>query len=131
MTTTLWTTQGDVQKVLEELRIQRGEFSLAMLYNEDGLSSTGWNLIIAARWADALGRAEATGVVVRALSEGLGPENKHAISRVTVLPTTDRFVREVTSTYQIASPGAGQWISNASVAGVPMGAYFVFYSRPD
>lgn len=131
MTTTIWTTQGDVQRVLEGLRIQHGEFSLAMLYNEDGISSTGWNLIIAAHWADALGRAEATGVVVNALSEGLGLENKHAISRVTVLPTTDHFVREVTSTYQIASPGAGQWITNASVAGVPMGAYFVFYSRPD
>jgi hypothetical protein len=131
MTTTIWTTSGDVQKVLEALRIQHGDFRLAMLYNEDGVSSSGWNLIIASQWADALGKAAATGVVVNALSEGLGFENKHAISRVTVLPTTDPFVREVTSTYQIASPGASQWITNASVAGVPMGAYFVFYSRPD
>jgi hypothetical protein len=130
MTTTIWTTPGDVQKVVETLR-QRGEFSLAMLYNEDGLSSTGWNFIVAAPWTDALGRAEATGVVVRALSEGLGLENKHAISRVTVLSTKDPFVRDITLLYQITSPGAGQWIQNISAAGIPVHTAFVFYSRAD
>lgn len=131
MTTTIWTTPGDVQKVVEALRLQRGEFSLAMLYNEEGVSSTGWNLIVAAPWADDLGRAKATEVVVRALSEGLGLENKHAISRVTVLPTTDRFVRAMTRVYRIASPGAGQWVQNISAAGIPIGAGFIFYAQAD
>jgi len=131
MPTTIWTTPGDVQKVVEALRSQRGEFSLAMLYNEDGLSSTGWNLIVSAPWTDALGLAEATGVIVRALSEGLGLENKLAISRVTVLPTNDRFVRELVSLYQISSPSSGQWVQNISVAGIPIGAAFIFYSHAD
>jgi len=100
-----------------------------MLYNEDGPSSTGWNLIAAAQWTDALGMATATEVIVRALSEGLSFENKHAISRVTVLPTTDPFVREVTSLYPVGSPGAGQWVQNTSAAGIPIGGGYIFYSR--
>jgi len=131
MPTTIWTTPGDVQKVVETLRSQRGEFSLAMLYNEDAASSTGWNLIVSAPWTDALGLPEATGIVVRALSEGLSLENKHAISRVTVLPTNDRFVREIASLYQISSPSSGQWVQNTSAAGIPIGAAFIFYSRTD
>src|SRR5271156_5381578 len=128
MASLTWTTPGEVQKVVEALRVQRGEFSLAMLYNEDGLALTGWNLIVAAPWTDRLGRADATGVVTQALSEGLGLENKRAISRVTVLPTNDRFVREITSIYRVTSPGAGQWIRNTSADGVPIGAGFIFHA---
>lgn len=129
MASYIWTTQGDVQKVVETLRVQRGEMSLAMLYSEDGPSETGWNLIISAPWADGLGRAEATGVVTRALSEGLGLENKPAISRVTILPTKDPFVREVTSFYRIPSPGPGQWVRNTSAAGITIGTGFIFFSQ--
>ncbi len=128
---TIWTTSGDVQKVVETLREQRGKFSLAMLYNEDGPSTTGWNLIVAAPWTDKLGRAEATAVVTHALNEGLGLENKQTISRVTVLPTSDRFVREITSIFSVSSPGSGQWIHNQSAAGIPIGAAFIFYSQAD
>lgn len=132
MTTYIQTTEPDVRKVVEALRLQHGEFSLAMLSSEDGLSpTTGWNLIIAAPWADALGRAEATGVVTRALSEGLGLENKHAISRVTILPAKDRFVREITSVYRITSPRDRQWVRNISAAGIPIDTAFIFYSRAD
>jgi hypothetical protein len=130
MPTTIWTTPGDVQKVVEALRA-RGEFSLAMLYNEDGASPTGWNLIVSAPWTDALGLPEATGVIVRALSEGLGLENKYSISRVTVLPTKDPFVRAITESYPVSSPRERQWIRDVSLAGIPIGAAFIFYSRLD
>jgi|SRR5579863_5206144 len=131
MANVISTTVPDVQKVVEALKHQHGEFSLAMLYKEDGLSETGWNLIVASPWADRLGRAEATRAVTRALSEGLNLENKQAISRITILPTKDRFVAEITARYQVASPGAGQWIQNASAAGIPIGTAFIFYSRAD
>lgn len=122
------TLVDDVQKVVERLREERGTLVLAMLYaREQG--DTGWNFIVSSRWADELGRAEATGVVTRALSEGLGLENKPAISRVTILPTKDPFVREITSFYQIASPGAGQWVRNTSAAGITIGTGFIFFSQ--
>jgi len=130
MTTYAETTQPDVQRVVETLRTQYGEFSLAMLYSDDGLSPAGgWNLIVAAPWTDALGKAEATGVVVRALSKGLSLENKHAISRVTVLPTREPFVRDLTFLYRITSPGSGQWVQNISAGGIPIDAAYIFYSR--
>lgn len=129
MSTYIETTVSDVHKVLELLQLQHGKFALAMLYSRDEPSETGWNLIIAAPWADHLSRADATGVVVDALSAHLGMENKHAISRVTILPVGDDFVREMTSFFQVASPGAAHPVHNVSAAGVPIGAGYVFYSQ--
>lgn len=122
------TLADDVQSAIDSLRVQRGEFSLAMLYN-DGLATTGWNVIIAAPWADKLGRAEGIRVVTRSLSEHLGLENKQAVSRITVLPTKDAFVEAITSVYQVNSPGARQWIQNAVAAGIPIGVAYILYSR--
>lgn len=85
--------------------------------------------ILAAAWAEKLGWAEAIDVVTRALSEELGPENKLLVSRVTVLPTDDQFVREITSMYQVASPGAEQWVTGISVAGIPIGVGYILYSQ--
>jgi hypothetical protein len=122
------TLSDEVQSAIDNLREERGEFSLAMLYN-DGIATTGWNVIIAARWADELGRAEAIRVVIQALSERLGEGNKQAISRITVLPTNDAFVEAVTSVYQVNSPGARQWLQNVVVAGIPIGLANILYSR--
>ena len=123
------TLTTDVQKVLEQLSVEHGTFSLAMLYKRDDTSETGWNLIIASSWADRMGKAEATHRVVEALSDGLGLENKRSISRVTVLPGKDAFVRGITSSYQIATPGTGQWVRNIAEAGVPIGTGYIFYSQ--
>lgn len=123
------TLVDDVQKVVEELRAEHGEFVLAMLYARNESADSGWNLIVSARWTDQIDTSEATRLVIQALSNGLGFENKRSISRVTVLPTSDSFVREIVSFYQVASPGAGQWIRNISVDGVPIGNGFLFYSR--
>lgn len=122
------TLADEVQSAIEALREERGDFSLAMLYN-DGLATTGWNVIIAAPWAEKLGRAEAIRVVTQALSERLGVENKHAVSRVTVLPTNDPFVEAITSVYNVNSPGARQLIQNAAAAGIPIGVAYILYSR--
>jgi len=129
MATYIETTVSDVQKVLELLQAQHGKFALAMLYSRDEPSETGWNLIVAAPWADRLSKADATGIVVDALSVHLGMENKRAISRVTVLPVREDFVREMTSFFQVASPGAAHPVHNVSAAGIPIGAGYVFYSQ--
>lgn len=122
------TLSDEVQSAIDNLREEKGEFALAMLYN-DGLATTGWNVIVAARWADNLGRAEAIRVVIQALRERLGEGNKQAISRITVLPTNDAFVEAITSVYQINSPGARQWVQNIVVAGIPIGVAYILYSR--
>jgi hypothetical protein len=121
------TFRPDIQRVVGRLVKQHGGLTLAMLYKRN--DESGWNLIVSAPWTDKLGRAQAIDVVTRTLSEELSFENKQIISRVTVLPTKDLFVREITSIYQVASPGAEQWVTNISVAGIPIGVGHIFYSR--
>jgi hypothetical protein len=123
------TFTGDLQKVLKRLQIEQGKFSLAMTYKRDDMSEGGWNLIIAAPWADRLGKEEATRIVAHALSDGLGTENKQAVTRVTVLPTQDEFVRAMTSLYRISKSGPPLAIQNSTVAGVSIGTAFLFYSQ--
>lgn len=123
------TFRPDLQRVLQRLTAEQGGLSLAMLYKRSDVSENAWNFIVAAPWTDRLGRAQATGVVARTLGDELGLENKQMISRVTILPTKDPFVREITSLYQVASPGAEQWVTNISAAGIPIGMGYIFYSR--
>lgn len=122
------TLADEVQSAIDTLREANGELSLAVLYN-DGIAMTGWNVIIAARWAERLGKAEATRVVSQALSEHLGLGNQQAISRITILPTRDPFVEAITSVYQVSSPGARQLIQNVVAAGIPIGVAYILYSR--
>ena len=63
-----------------------------MLYTANSLTaSSSWNLIVSAPWTDAMGKVETTHLIAHALHDGLDPDNQSAISRVTVLKTTDPF----------------------------------------
>lgn len=100
-----------------------------MLYKRNDTPETGWNLIIAAPWADRLGRAQAIRVVTRVLSDELSSENKLIISRVTVLPTKDQFVREITAHYGAVNPEVARWVTNVSAAGIPIAVGYILCSR--
>jgi hypothetical protein len=123
------TLVNDVQKILNQIRTARGPFILAMLYNRAEEANTGWNVIVAAPWADELGVADATGVIVRELSLKLGLENKTAISRVTVLKTDDSFVRAMNDYFSLIPPQGVQPLRNIVVDGVPIGSGYVFFSE--
>jgi hypothetical protein len=121
----------DIQRVLDRLIRERGVPVLAMLYKGNDSAESAWNFILAASWADKIGRADAIGVIIGVLSEELSADTKQIISRVTVLPTKDQFVRDITSFYQVASPGTEQWVTNISAGGIPIGVGYIFYSTPD
>ena len=124
------TFRPDLQRVLHRFLERHGRTSLVMLYKRgDDASESGWNLIVAGPWADKLGRVQATELVAHTLSDELSLENKRIISRITVLPTNDPFVQEITSLYQVASPGTEQWVTNISAAGIPIGVGYIFYSQ--
>lgn len=127
----IFTLVADVRKVVEGLRLTRGEFKLAMLYNLDLDASTNWNLIISSDWTDALGTPEATKVIAHELHRRLGLENKAAVSRVTILKTSDPFVRDMARLYPMLSPGGGVPLKQVTAGGVTEGAGFVFYSQPE
>lgn len=125
------TLVDDVQKVVEDLREKHGEFTLAMLYNTGSLTfSINWNLIVPAPWTDEMGKVETTHLIAHALHDGLDPDNQSAISRVTVLKTTDPFVRDMTYLHPVASPG-GVPVSQVTAGDVEEGSGFIFYSKKD
>lgn len=124
------TLVDDVQKVVESLKAEQGEFTLAMLYNSGGLTAPStWNLIVSAPWTDKMGKVESTHLIAQALHDGLGAENQIAISRVTVLKTSDRFVQDMTFLYPMGEAGAGMPVNQVTAGDVSEGSGFIFYSR--
>lgn len=122
---------AQVYKVIEALRPQRGPYKLAMLYNSVLNASSNWNLIVSADWTDNLGVADATSVVVHALFEALTPEYRAALGRVTILKTTDPFVRDMTRLYPVLTKQGGVPVQQLAAGDVTEGAGFVFYSQPE
>lgn len=127
----IFTLVGDVKKVIEILRVQRGEFKLAMLYNSDLEAATNWNLIISSEWSDALGIPESIRIVAKTLHENLSLENKSGISRVTVLKTNDPFVRDMTYLYPVPGGQGGIPLKQVTAGTVTEGVGYVFYSQPE
>ena len=126
----IFTLVADVRRVVESLRAGRGEFKLAMLYNLDLSASTNWNFIVSADWTDVLGVPQATRLIAKALYEQLGLENRVAISRVTVLKSSDQFVTDMARLHPYAIPGGGVPLQQVTAGGVTDGAGFIFYSQP-
>jgi hypothetical protein len=125
----IFTLVTDVRKVIETLRGRYGEYKLAMLYNSALDIPSNWNLIVSSDWTDKMGATKATGLIARELHQGLGLENRAAVSRVTVLKTTDRFVQEMTRLYRV--PPGGAPLNQVTAGGITEGAGFVFYSQPE
>ncbi len=125
----IFTLVDDVREVVEKLRTERGDFTLAMLYNSGALQAgSSWNLIVSAPWTDELGISEATHLIAEALNRGLEPQDKGAISRVTVLKTSDPFVRDMTKLYPVAGPG-GAPLNQVTAGQITEGSAFVLYSQ--
>ena len=124
----IFTLVTDVEKVVESLRAQRGDFTLAMLYNNALEAESSWNLIVSALWTDKLGAVEATRVIAQALNQGLGLENQRAISRVTVLKTSDSFVQDMVGLYPV-TPGSRVPVAQLTAGQVTEGSGFILYSQ--
>jgi len=125
----IFTLVADVEKVVEGIRRQNGEFTLAMLYNSGGLqANTSWNLIVSAPWTDKLGVADATKLFANALNDGLELQDKGSISRVTVLRTSDPFVREMKALYP-AKQGSPVPLQQVTAGQITEGSGFLLYSQ--
>jgi len=125
----IFTLVDDVRKIVESLRREHGDFSLVMLYNSGPLQAgSSWNLIVSAKWTDRVGVASATRLIAKALEAGLETQDKGAISRITVLKTSDPFVRDMTRLYPVAGP-SGVPLNVVTAGSVSEGSAFVLYSR--
>jgi hypothetical protein len=123
----IFTLVTDIEKVIEKLRAEHGEFTLAMLYNSSLEAELGWNLIVSAPWLDQMSLAAGTRLIANALNQNLGLENQSSISRVTVLKTSEPFVRDITNLYPVST---GSRIPiNQLTAGDLSGSGFILYSQ--
>ena len=125
----IFTLVSDLRRAIETLREQHGDYKLAMLYNLGLDIPSNWNLIVASDWTDRLGVGEATRVIARELHHTVGLENRAAVSRITVLNTSDPFVRDMTRLYPV--PPSGAPLNQVTAGGITEGAGFVFYSQPE
>lgn len=119
----------DVARIVKELRQQRGEFRLAMLYSNYEGGNGDWNFIVSAPWAERLGTADSIQLIAQALHRGLREENKTQISRITVLDANDPFVLEITSLVKVAGVASQKYISNSIFGGVHVPRGIIFYSQ--
>lgn len=124
------TLVDSVNKVVDALRDKHGEITLAMLYNTGGLNSTSsWNLILSAPWADEMGKFDATHLVAQALHDGLDAEHQIAVSRVTILKTDDHFSRDINFLYPVEPSSKGVPVALVTAGDVSEGGGFVLCSR--
>jgi hypothetical protein len=123
------TLVDEVRRILEELRVERGDFSLAMLFSSFEGGDAGWNLIVSAPWTDGMKTADATRLVAETLQKELSEENKRLISRVTVLRTDDGFVQALNRSFELSSPGSLVRIENSSFFGITVPRGFLYYSH--
>jgi len=124
----IFTLVEKIRAIIEGLRRERGEFKLAMLYNTLNLdASSNWNLIVSSDWSDALGISEATNLIAEELFKELAPDDRAGISRITVLKTDDRFVKDMIRLCPVH--GSGVPLQQVTAGGVTEGAAFVFYSQ--
>ena len=64
------------------------------------------------------------------LFEELLPEERVSIGRITVLKTSDPFVRDMTNLYPVLSRQGGMPVPHVTAGDVDEGAGFLFYSQP-
>lgn len=88
-------------------------------------AESGWNLSVSAPWTDETGTATAIHTIARALNEDLGLENRNSISRITVLKSSDPFVKDMTSLYPVTRRNG----VHVTAGHVTDGGGFVFYSQ--
>lgn len=123
------TLVDDVEKVVETLRTQYGDYTFAMLYNRVLGSGDGWNFIVSAPWTDKMQVYDAIRLIAEALHDGLDAEAQKAITRITVLKTSDPFVRDMNFLYRAGTPGAGLPVNQIAAGDIEGGGGYIFYSQ--
>lgn len=118
----------DIETVIGKVRAERGEFTLAMLYNNSLEAKSSWNLIVSAPWLDQMTLTAGTRLIADTLNRNLGLENQVSVSRVTVLKTSEPFVRDMTNLYPVLTPGFPIPV-NQLTAGEMSGSGFILYSQ--
>jgi hypothetical protein len=85
-------------------------------------------LIVSAPWLDKMTLTESTRLIANALNQNLGLENQISVSQVTVLKTSEPFVRDMTNLYPVLKPGFPIPVTQLN-SGDLSGSGFILYSK--
>lgn len=91
--------ERQVMKFLEQMADKEGDFALAMLVPSHAGLSDKWNLVLSARWIDREGLGRAIPNITSSLLKHVSGTNAHKFERVSVLPTNDRLVVELSRSH--------------------------------
>lgn len=91
-----------VMETIRKVADRRGGFTLAMLLPSNAHDSASWNAVFSAHWLDPLSLREAVKTMLDELKTNLPGSAFSRIQRVSILRTSESFVREVTADLSIS-----------------------------
>ena len=114
-------------KLAEELEKRVGPLALFMLLAPDTETDDAWHLIVSAPGFDARPRTKAIGEIIDLLRSDLPKAAWERVLRVTVLRTSEPFVRGMNTTFN--AEHSVRHLNSVNIAGVEIPRAVLFESR--
>lgn len=119
-----------VTDAIRTIAARRGNFTLAMLLPSSSHDADEWNAVFSAVWLDPLSLREAIKVMMNGLEKQLDRSAFSRLQRVSVLRTTEPFVREVTEDLAIPEPGTAYRVQSFAFSRFGVEEAVVFVAAP-
>lgn len=107
--------------VAAELRRRHGPVALLLLLTPDFAVGEMWHVVVSAKRLDGLSRAEAIPRITSLLRETLDRRHWSCVTRVSVLSTTDPFVKAMGTRYPTSRSALELEACNVLGVEIPMG----------
>ena len=110
---------------------RKGPFTLAMLIPTSAHHPAEWNAVFSAKWLDPLSVGQAVKTVLDELNAMLSKAAIANVQRVSVLRTTESFVREITSDLGIpVQPGTAYRVQSVAFSRFGVDEAIIFAASP-
>jgi hypothetical protein len=118
---------NQLRDLIEQLQSQQGHLALCMLLGHSFGSNASWNLVVSAEGYNQLSKKNALEHLVSLLRHHLTDDTLPFIERVTILKTTDPFVKTVNHLFQVSEHSAVT-VQNTAVLDVSIDAAIILES---
>ncbi len=99
-----------LKNLVRKIESQKGVIALFMLW-KDAQDISKWTLVVSASWIDRMNQRTALDYFIKTLQSSLTNAELNEISRVSILKTSDNFVKTITQVLNI-SGGAARFTQN-------------------
>jgi len=106
-----------IREALKKIETDKREFSLAMLIpTEPNVIDSKLSLIVSAPWLDKMNPKQAIELIVKGLKEHLDSSSLSYVSRVTIVNSSDDFVKAINSAFYVKEGLVN--ITNCTISGM-------------